>query len=121
MHGDGQVQRARDEIVLGDCGAFKNPDHRAVIKHQYPVATADQLVVVGRVKQDRGALVGQPANTLVELLLGADVDAASWVVEKDDARLGHQPFADDHFLLIAAGQSADRTVGAVTTDLQNIR
>ena len=36
-----QVERARDEVALGDCGTLENPDHGAVIKHQDSVATAD--------------------------------------------------------------------------------
>ena len=59
---------------------------RAVIEDQHPVAAADQLVIVGRIEQDRRAGVGEPAQQLVELLLGADIDAAGRIVEQDDAR-----------------------------------
>ena len=47
----------------------------AVIHDGDAVAAADELVVVGRIEQDRGALVGKLAHQPIELLLGADVDA----------------------------------------------
>ena len=59
---------------------------RAVVEHQHAVAAADQLVIVGRVEEDRRAVVGELAQQLVDLLLGADVDAARRIVEQDDAR-----------------------------------
>ena len=91
-------------------GADKFALDGAVIKHEHAVAAADQLVIVGRVEQDRRAVVGELAQQLIELLLGADIDAARRVVEQDDARLAHQPFGDHHLLLVAARQRADRDV-----------
>ena len=40
-------------------------------------------------------------------MLGGDVDAAGDVVEQQDPRLGQQPAADQHLLLVAAGERAD--------------
>ena len=71
-----------------------------------------------RVEQDRSARVGELAHQAVELLLGADVDAAGRIVEQDDARVGHQPLGDDDLLLVAAGQGRDRLVGLADLDLQ---
>jgi hypothetical protein len=42
----------------------------------------------------------------VDLLLGADVDAAGRLVEDQHARLARQPAAQDHLLLVAAGEGA---------------
>ena len=71
------VISAPDELALD----------RAVVEHEHAVAAADQLVIVGRIEQDRRAGVGELAQQLVDLLLGADVDAARRIVEQDDARL----------------------------------
>ena len=106
------VERARDQRALGDLRADELAPDRAVIEHEHAVAAADQLVVVGRIEEDRRARIGELAQELVHLLLGADVDAARRIVEEDDARAAHQPFGDDDLLLVAAGERADRHVGA---------
>src|SRR4051794_37686186 len=66
------VQRAADQRVLGDLGADQLALDRAVVHHQHAIAAADQLVVVGGVEEDRRALLGEAAQQLVDLLLGAD-------------------------------------------------
>ena len=43
-------------------------------------------------------------TSVVDLLLGADVDAAGRLVEQEHPRPGRQPLADDHLLLVAAGE-----------------
>ena len=47
---------------------------------------------------------GQPVHQVVDLDLGADVDAARGLVEDEDARVAGQPLAEHHLLLIAAAQ-----------------
>ena len=101
-------------LAISACSVISAPDQlaldRAVVEHQHAVAAADQLVIVGRIEEDRRARVGELAQQLVDLLLGADIDAARRIVEQDDARLAHQPFGDDHLLLVAARKRADRDV-----------
>ena len=46
----------------------------------------------------------QPLDQVVDLLLGADVDAAGRLVEEQHARRGGQPLADHDLLLVAAGE-----------------
>ena len=116
----GQIERARDEIALSNCGTFERSDDRAVIENQDSIATADQLIVIRRIEQDGGTFVGQPTQALVEFLFSRDVDAPSRVVQEDDPGLDHQPFADDNFLLIAARKRTDWTVGAIGSDLQEL-
>ena len=77
----------RDQRALGDLGADQLALDRAVVHHEHAVAAADQLVIVGRIEEDRRAVVGELAQQLIHLLLGADVDAARRIVEQDDARL----------------------------------
>ena len=62
---------------------------------------------LGRYHNDPLALVGQIDDELVDLILGAHVDAAGGFVQQQHLRLGQQPAADDDLLLVAAGQRAD--------------
>ena len=82
----GDVEGAADQRALGDLVADQHALDRAVVEHEHAVAAADQLVVVGGIEDDRRAGIGELAQQLIDLLLGADVDAAGRVVEQDDAR-----------------------------------
>ena len=46
----------------------------------------------------------QPGDEGVDLVLGADVDAARRLVEDQQLGLGEQPLAEHHLLLVAARQ-----------------
>ena len=50
---------------------------------------------------------GELVNEHVNLVLGADIDAARRVVHQQDAAAGQQPFADRDLLLVAAAEGAD--------------
>jgi hypothetical protein len=54
----------------------------------------------------RLALGGEPVDDRVDLVLGADVDAAGRLVEDQHVRVGEDPLAEDDLLLVAAGQLA---------------
>src|SRR6266851_9960462 len=70
------VEGTRDDVGLGELSAFELAHDAPVIHDGHPVAAADQLVIIGRVEQDGGTLVGELAHQPVELLLGADIDDA---------------------------------------------
>ena len=53
----------------------------------------------------------------VDLVLGADVDAARRLVEDQHLGVGEQPLRQHHLLLVAAGQVADRLVDAGRADV----
>ena len=55
---------------------------------------------------------------VVDLELGADVDAARRLVEDEDRRLGHQPLGEHDLLLVAAGEAWPRAEGVVTLMLR---
>ena len=55
---------------------------------------------------------GRGAEQLVDLRLGADVDAAGRLVEQQQLRLGEQPPAEHDLLLVAARERADRRRGS---------
>ncbi len=58
-------------------------------------------------KQDRATRVRIGADEAVELVLGADVDAAGRIEQQQDAAFGEQPLGDGDLLLVAAGKRAD--------------
>src|SRR6516164_10915637 len=66
------VQRTRDDIRLVQRLALELAHDASVIHDGHAVAAADQLVIVGRIEQDRGALVGELPHQTIQLLLGAD-------------------------------------------------
>src|SRR5215467_15696803 len=67
------VEGTGDDVGLVEVGAFEFAHDAAVIHDGDPIAAADQLVIVGRVEEDGGALVGKVAHQPIELLLGTDV------------------------------------------------
>ena len=58
------------------------------------------------------------AHQLVDLLLGADVEAAGRMVEDQDARAGLQPLGEHHLLLVAAREVEAQRVDAGRADAQ---
>src|SRR5579883_1483970 len=66
------IERACDDVRLGELLALEFTHDAAVIHDGNPVAAADQLVIISRIEQDGGALVGEFAHQPIELLLGAD-------------------------------------------------
>ena len=60
------------------------------------------------------------ARELVDLLLRADVEAASGVIEDEDLRLGGEPFRQDNLLLIASRQIETQRVDAWRADVQPV-
>ena len=60
---------------------------------------------------DETTMIARPSaasalDQVVDLGLGADVDAARRLVEEQDPRAGHDPAADDRLLLVAAAEVA---------------
>jgi uncharacterized protein (TIGR00730 family) len=75
-----------------------------------------------RADHDHGiALRRKLADQVVDLGLGADVDAAGRFVHDQHLGMHGQPFADDDLLLVAAGQVADRCFQPGVLDLQRSR
>ena len=68
------------------------------------VGEAQQLGQFGGDDDDALALVGQLLDDAVDLVLGADVDAAGGFVQDQQVRVGEHPLGQDHLLLVAAGE-----------------
>ena len=76
----------------------------ALAHHGDAVAHAQDLRQFGRDHHDGPALSGECIQQLVDLILSADINAASGFVEKQDLAIPRKSFRDDDLLLIAAGQ-----------------
>ena len=85
----------------------------AVAHDQDAVAHPDQLLDLRGDHQDAGAFGGQAVDDLVDLVLGADVDAARRLVEDEQARAAQQPLADHDLLLVAAREVLDQRLDEV--------
>lgn len=94
--------------MLGQFGAGQPAHDAAVEKHRNPIAAANEFGIVCGIEHDRSARVGELAQQCVDLLLGADIDAPGRIAEQQDARRIHQPFADDHLLLVSTRQRTHR-------------
>ena len=92
--------------------ALEDGRDAAVAQDEHPVGDVDELGQVAGIEQDGVALRGEVAHQLEDLALGADVDAAGRVVEQEDPRLGQEHLAEDHLLLVAAGERAGRLLRA---------
>ena len=90
----------------------------AVAHNENGVAESDRLLQSVRGQNDREALAGQAADELVNLLLGADVEASGWVIENENSGLGVQPFREDDLLLIAAGKVEAQGVDVRRADFE---
>ena len=79
---------------------------------------AQHLGQLGRDHDDRLALVGERVQQLVDLALGADVDAARRLVEEQDVAIAQQPFGDHDLLLVAAREQAHLLLDRRRLDVQ---
>ena len=61
--------------------------------------------------------VGQLVDDRVDLVLGADIDAARRLVEDQHLGVGEQPLRQHHLLLVAAGEVAGHLVDARRADV----
>src|SRR3954454_7418282 len=92
----------------------------ALAEDEDAVHQLDVLVDLGRQHHDRDALPGQVEQQLIEVALGADVDAARRVIEQQHSGLRRQPARHHDLLLVAARQRGDRRLGISHLDLQPV-
>ena len=76
-----------------------------VAHHQRSVRHADDFEQFRADHQDGEALVREPPDQAVDFRLGADVDAAGWLVQKQHLFARMHPAGEQNLLLIAAGKS----------------
>src|SRR5512140_1110848 len=94
--------RVLENVFFADF-IFLNLSDNAAIAHDHDaVAHRDQFRHVGRDHDDALTLLEQVDHDLVNLFLGADVDAPGGLVKAKDVSLGGKPFSQHDLLLIAA-------------------
>src|SRR5471030_3319858 len=98
----------RQDGVLAPGAAFKGLDDAAGAHDGDTVADQHQLAQVARDDQQALALARQVGQQMIDVELGADVDAAGGLVEQHHRHVAVQPARHDDFLLVAAGQFGDR-------------
>ena len=81
-------------------------DDFAAEQNQRPVANQADFRKLGREQQHRRPGVGHLAQQPIDLMLGADIDAAGRIEAKQGLKPGGDPSCDHHFLLVAAAQPA---------------
>jgi hypothetical protein len=71
-----------------------------------PIANQADFRKLGRKQQYSRSSVGHLTQQPIDLMLGADIDAAGWIKAKQRLKSGGDPSRDRNFLLIAAAQSS---------------
>ena len=61
---------------------------------------------------------GERGDEAVDLLLGADIDAARRLVDDDDARLDQHHLGEQQLLLVAAGELPRQQIAAAGADVE---
>ena len=93
-------------------------DDAAAPENMQRVGKLVDLRQIGGDQDDPGALLQQRADQPIDFDLGADVDADGRLVEDEELGAVIEPFADDDFLLVAAGQAGGIGVAGGRLDLQ---
>jgi hypothetical protein len=78
--------------------------HAPFTQHDDARRDTEQLGELARVGQDGGTVRRALADPVVQLRLGAHIDAASWFVEHQYVALGRQPLGEHHLRLISTGE-----------------
>ena len=108
------------DVLLGEPVALDLAADQALAHDEHAVAEADQLGQLGRDDDDADAVAGQIAEDAVDLGLGADIDAAGRLIEKDDARVDRQHLGDGDLLLVAARERRHGVVDAAALEAEAV-
>ena len=81
-------------------------DDFAAEQNNRPVANQAYFRKLGREQQHGRPGVGHLTQQPIDLMLGADIDAAGWIEAKQGLKPGRDPSRDHHLLLVAAAQPA---------------
>src|SRR5438105_2196800 len=111
-------EEARDEPLPCRVGAPNLRRQLAFAEDEDAVHQLDVLVDLGREHDHGDAGARDVEQYLVDVALGADVDATGRVVEEEDGRVRREPPSRDDLLLVAAGEGRDQAAAAAHDDLQ---
>src|SRR5574344_1049112 len=90
------------QIVTQNLGGLQT-----VAKDDNAVGESHDLFQLGTDDHDAEARIRIAVDDFKNFRLGADVDAAAGFVQKQNLRMSQEALADDHLLLVAAGQGQD--------------
>ena len=91
--------------------------HASLAHHEDAVRQRQDLRQIARDDEAGGAVAAFLADDLVDLVLGADVDALGRLVEQEHARVDRQPARQHDLLLVAAAQPVGRRLDARRLDV----
>ena len=94
---------------FGRVGAVELALQLAFSHHEDAIGEREDLGQIARHHEHGEPVARLLPDHLVDLELGADVDALGRLVEQQHARLGRQPLGDDDLLLVAAAERVGRT------------
>src|SRR5918995_6483591 len=103
---------------LRDLRSGKRRDARSLAQDDDAARRVDHLLELGGDHQDAEAATRELPHQGEDLRLGADVDAPGRLVEDEEARVHAQPAREQHLLLVAARELADRLLGARALDAE---
>src|SRR5439155_642183 len=103
-----RAEEARDEPPARCLCAPDLGRDLALAEDEDPVHQLEMLVHLGRQHHDRDAGACDIDQHLVDVALGAEVDAAGRIVEEEDGRMRREPACGHDLLLIAAAERRDQ-------------
>ena len=103
---DAQAMRGAQQGSLISLAGRHLSDDFAAEQNNRPVANQAYFRKLGSEQQHRRACVGHLAQQPIDLVLGADIDAAGRIEAKQGLKPGGNPSRDHHLLLVAAAQPA---------------
>ena len=115
------THRSGQQPFLSEFGTGKFSSDFSFVKHYDAVAHAHEFGQFARDEYHRFAFGGESIDQFVDFQLGAHINASSGFIKHHNGRLGHERFAQNHLLLISAGQTADACVLARCLDSQGIK
>src|SRR5262245_40239990 len=89
-----------EHFVFGELTRTELGDDGAVAKDVSAVAVAE-LLDLGGVPDEAASALGLLSDHVIDFELGADIDAAHWIVHENDIGLGRQSAGEQRLLLIA--------------------
>src|SRR6056297_1671310 len=115
--GIGPAQRFLHDRALCQGRTLQPAAQTSFVEHADPVAEVDEFGDLGGMEQHGTARIREGAQQSVDLLLGADVDAACRVEQQQDTALRDKPFCNDDLLLVPARKGPGGQVMRPLVDL----
>ncbi len=112
------MRGAKQSFLVGFASRHLGDDF-APEQNNRPVADHGNFRKLGREEQHGRPSVGHLAQQPINLMLGADVDAARRIEAKQGLESRRNPSCDHHLLLVAAAQSAQLRLRS-GVDLQSL-